>query len=100
MSFLEGVVDSRGAALQSATNIQSVTNNTSKAFDKSIDKSSELEGLIYKFNSDKEYGVFENFSDAVTTLPYSLFPRAVWIASLAHSLNSIGESKTSSGTSK
>ena len=76
MSFLEGVVDSRGAALQSATNIQSVTNNTSKAFDKSIDKSSELEGLIYKFNSDKEYGVFENFNDAVTTLPSSLFYEA------------------------
>jgi hypothetical protein len=72
----EGVVDARGAALQSATNVQSITNNTSKAFDKTIDKSSELEGLIYKFNSDKEYGVFENFSDAVTTLPSSLFYEA------------------------
>jgi hypothetical protein len=75
-SHLEGVVDSRGAALQSATSTQSITNNTSKAFDKSIDKSSELEGLIYKFNSDKEYGVFENFNDAVTTLPSSLFYEA------------------------
>lgn len=76
MSTHEGVVDARGAALQSATNVQSVTNNTSKTFDKTLDKSSDLDGLIYKFNSDNEYGVFENVSDAVTTLPSSLFYEA------------------------
>ena len=69
----EGVQNVRGTASESATNVQVRSDNTSKTFDKSIDKSSELEGLIYKFNSDNEYGVFENVSDAVTTLPSSLF---------------------------
>jgi hypothetical protein len=67
------VTNVRNSALQSATNVESLTNNTSKALDKMIDKSSALEGLIYKFNSDFEYGVFENANDAVTTLPSSLF---------------------------
>jgi hypothetical protein len=73
---IDKVTDVRGAALQSATNVESITNNTSRTFDKMIDKSSDLEGLIYKFNSDNEYGVFENVSDAVTTLPSSLFYEA------------------------
>jgi hypothetical protein len=72
----EGVVDAKGAALQATDGIQVKSSNTSKAFDKSFDKSAQLEGLIYKFNSDQEYGVFENYSDAVTTLPSSLFYEA------------------------
>jgi hypothetical protein len=72
----EGVVDAKGAALQATDGVQVKSSNTSKAFDKSFDKSAQLEGLIYKFNSDQEYGVFENYSDAVTTLPSSLFYEA------------------------
>ncbi len=76
MAGNEGVVNTRGVASESANNVQAITTNTSKTFDKTFDKSSQLEGLIYKFNSDQEYGVFENYSDAVTTLPSSLFYEA------------------------
>ena len=72
----EGVVDAKGAALQGTDGIQVKSDNTSRTFDKTFDKSAQLEGLIYKFNSDQEYGVFENYSDAVTTLPSSLFYEA------------------------
>lgn len=72
----EGVVDAKGAALQGTDGIQAKSDNTSRTFDKTFDKSAQLEGLIYKFNSDQEYGVFENYSDAVTTLPSSLFYEA------------------------
>jgi hypothetical protein len=72
----EGVVDAKGAALQATDGVQVKSSNTSKAFDKTFDKSAQLDGLIYKFNSDQEYGVFENYSDAVTTLPSSLFYEA------------------------
>lgn len=69
----EGVVNIRESPSELATSPQAISDNTRRALDSTVDKSSELEELIFKFNSDKEYGVFENVNDAVTTLPSSLF---------------------------
>jgi hypothetical protein len=44
--------------------------------DDMIDRTSYLEKSIYSFNSDMEYGVFENIDDAVSRLPSSLFYEA------------------------
>ncbi len=71
--------------------------------DPMIDKSSYLEKNIYSFNSDQEYGVFENVSDAVSRLPSSLFYEAQSSIDGRSGLFNyyvIGDSKMSVGGSK
>jgi hypothetical protein len=66
----------RNEALVKSTSITNLVSNTSGFKDDLVDRSEAVKKNIYSFDSDKEYGVFENFSDAVTRLPSSLFYEA------------------------
>lgn len=74
--FGDFVSSVRGTALVRSTTITNLVSNTSGFKDNLVDKSEEVKKNIYSFDSDKEYGVFENQSDAVTRLPSSLFYEA------------------------
>ncbi len=71
----DNVTNVRNTSSQLADNPPIVGSNK-KFQDPMIDRSSYLEKSIYSFNSDQEYGVFENANDAVSTLPSSLFYEA------------------------
>lgn len=76
MSLKDFVSSVRGTALTKATTITNLVSNTSGFKDDLVDRSEATKKNIYSFDSDKEYGVFENQSDAVTRLPSSLFYEA------------------------
>lgn len=69
------VTNVRNTSSQLADNPPIVGTNK-KLQDDLIDRTSYLEKSIYSFNSDQEYGVFENVNDAVSRLPGSLFYEA------------------------
>jgi hypothetical protein len=76
VSLGDFVTNVRNEAVIRATSITSIASNTSGFKESMVDKSEAVNKNIYSFNSDKEYGVFENQSDAVTRLPSSLFYEA------------------------
>lgn len=71
----DNVTNLRNTSSQLADNPPIVGTNK-KLQDDLIDRTSYLEKSIYSFNSDQEYGVFENVNDAVSRLPSSLFYEA------------------------
>jgi hypothetical protein len=76
VSIRDNVLNLRSEALTRATSITKIVSTTSGFKDDLVDRSEVVKKNIYSFNSDKEYGVFENQSDAVTRLPSSLFYEA------------------------
>ena len=76
MGLFDFVKNVRNEALIRSTTITNVVSATSGLKDDLVDRSEATKKNIYSFDSDKEYGVFENQSDAVTRLPSSLFYEA------------------------
>ena len=76
MGLFDFVKNVRNEALIRSTTITNVVSATSGFKDDLVDRSEATKKNIYSFDSDKEYGVFENQSDAVTRLPSSLFYEA------------------------
>ena len=76
MGLTDFVQNTRNEALIRSTTITNLVSNTGGFKDNLADRSEAVKKNIYSFNSDKEYGVFENSSDAVTRLPSSLFYEA------------------------
>ena len=70
----EGVVNIIGTATQVTQATQSTTDKLYGGT--GFDKTPMLENNIYKMTPDLEYGVFEDYSSAVTRLPGSLFYEA------------------------
>ena len=76
MSITEKVISTKSVSNQANAPTSLPGGSTSTAFKDSIVSKYDVSQNIYNFNSDKEYGVFENYSDAVTKLPSSLFYEA------------------------
>lgn len=76
MGLFDFVTNVRNEALIRSTTITNAVSNTGGFKDDLVDRSEVVKKNIYSFDSDKEYGVFENQSDAVTRLPSSLFYEA------------------------
>ena len=100
----DNVTTLRNTATQRSGDVPSIEGRPNpRGGDPMIDKSSYLEKNIYSFNSDQEYGVFENVSDAVSRLPSSLFYEAQSSIDGRSGLFNyyvIGDSKMSVGGSK
>jgi hypothetical protein len=74
MSTKEGVVSTTGTPNQTTPAVQTTTDKLFAGVE--FDKSYMAEHNIYKMSSDLEYGVFEDYSSAVSRLPGSLFYEA------------------------
>lgn len=102
MSVVDKVQSLKNTAVQKASSVPNIV-GFNKKFSDPIDRSSYLEKSIYSFNSDQEYGVFENYNDAVSTLPSSLFYEAQSSEDGRSGLFNhyvIGDSKTGAGGRK
>ena len=75
--FYDGVKSSGSSSTGTNTgNTTASGGSTSSKFKDKISNLTVTKSNVYTFNSDMEYGVFENYDDAVTTLPSSLFYEA------------------------
>jgi hypothetical protein len=72
----DAVKNTTNQAVVKAISLPDNISNTGSFKEDLVDRSEATKKNVYGFNSDREYGVFENQSDAVTRLPSSLFYEA------------------------